>query len=92
MKTAVLPSVRVEPELRAELEAVLSDGESLSAFVEQAVRDAAKRRRTQAEFIARGLAGREAARRTGVYFTIDDVDRKLGALLAEARARVTAAK
>jgi hypothetical protein len=34
MKSAVIPQVRVEPELRAELEAVLKDGETLSEFVE----------------------------------------------------------
>jgi hypothetical protein len=34
MKTATFPAVRVEPELREAAESVLSDGESLSAFVE----------------------------------------------------------
>lgn len=88
MKSAVIPQVRVEPEFRAELEASLRDGETLSEFVESAVRDAATRRRTQAEFIARGLASRDEARRTGVYFTIAQVDEKLGGLLAKARKRV----
>jgi hypothetical protein len=40
MKSATFPSVRVEPELRAAAEDVLQDGESLSGFVEQAIRDA----------------------------------------------------
>jgi hypothetical protein len=34
MKTATIPSVRVEPELRAEVESLLSEGETLSQFVE----------------------------------------------------------
>jgi hypothetical protein len=34
MKTAVIPQIRVEPELRAELEAVLEQGETLTDFVE----------------------------------------------------------
>ena len=40
MKSATLPAVRVEPELRNELEAVLGVTESISAFVEAAVRNA----------------------------------------------------
>jgi hypothetical protein len=90
MKSAVIPQVRVEPQLRAELEASLRDGETLSEFVENAVRDAARRRRTQAEFIARGLAARDDARRTGVYFTIEQVDATLGGMLDQARARLAA--
>ncbi len=40
MKTASIPSLRVEPELRRAAEAVLHEGESLSSFLEQgAVRD-----------------------------------------------------
>jgi len=33
MKAATVPSVRVWPECRAEVEAVLADGETLSEFV-----------------------------------------------------------
>ena len=87
MKSAVIPQVRVEPEVRAELEAALNEGETLSEFVEAAVRDAARRRRTQAEFIARGLAARDEARRTGVYYTLEQVDAALGDMLDAARAR-----
>lgn len=47
MKSAVIPQVRVEPELRAELEAVLQEGETLSEFVETAVRNAVEFRRVQ---------------------------------------------
>ena len=55
MKTATIPSVRVEPELRAEVESLLSEGETVSEFVEASVRATVLRRRNQAEFIARGL-------------------------------------
>ncbi|WP_164481699.1 YlcI/YnfO family protein [Methylibium sp. Root1272] len=34
MKTATIPSLRVEPEFRAEVEAVLGEGETLSEFVD----------------------------------------------------------
>jgi hypothetical protein len=83
MKTATIPSVRVEPEFRAEVEAVLTDGETLSEFVEASVRAGVERRRVQAEFIARGLRSREAARRTNEYVDADvvleDLQRKLDA-------------
>ena len=38
MKTATLPPIRVAPDFRHELEGVLEQGESLSQFVENAVR------------------------------------------------------
>ncbi len=38
MKSATLPSLRVDPALREAAEAVLEEGETLSSFVEQAVR------------------------------------------------------
>jgi hypothetical protein len=69
MKTATIPSIRVEPDFRAEVEAELVEGETLSRFVEASVRASVERRRMQAEFIARGLCSRDEARRTG-----DDVD------------------
>jgi hypothetical protein len=83
MKTTTIPSIRVEPDFRAEVEAVLAEGESLSQFVESSVRASVERRRTQAEFVARGLRAREEARRTGDYVdadaVIDGLQRKLDA-------------
>lgn len=71
MKTATIPAVPVEPEFRDEVEAVLAEGESLSDFVEAAVRAGVARRRVQAEFIARGLRSRDEAQRTGDYVEAD---------------------
>ena len=86
MKTATLPSLRVEPEFRDRAESVLREGETLSAFMEEAVRKQVEIRKSQAEFIARGLASLEEAERTGVYYTTDDVlsmmQRKLDAAKA----------
>jgi predicted transcriptional regulator len=82
MKTATLPPLRVEPELRKAAESVLHEGESLSSFMEQSLRDEVNRRRMQAEFIARGLASREEAKRTGVYYTVEESMAKLDAILA----------
>lgn len=45
--------------MRRAAEKVLGEGETLSSFVEQAIRDNVERRNLQAEFIARGLIVRE---------------------------------
>lgn len=89
MKIATLPSLRVDPELREAAEAALEEGESLSGFIEASVRESIERRRVRAEFIARGLASREEARRTGAYVSADSVVAELGRKLAKARRRVT---
>ena len=38
-------------------------------------------RKTQAEFIARGLASREKAKQTGIYYDADEVHAELRAML-----------
>lgn len=83
MKTSVLPQVRVAPELRADLESVLREGETLSQFVEATVRGAVEYRRVQAAFHARGEAQWQAYLRTGVAHPADEV-------LARLRARLDA--
>ena len=67
MKTATIPAVRVEPELRTEVESLLGEGETVSEFVEASVRASVHRRRAQAEFLARGMRSRQEAHRTGEY-------------------------
>ena len=89
MKTATIPSVRVEPEFRAEVESVLGEGETLSEFVEASVRASVERRRVQAEFIARGLRSRDEARRTGQYVDADVAVAGLQRKLDAARVRLT---
>ena len=87
MKTATIPSVRVEPELRAQVESLLGEGETVSEFVEASVRATVLRRRNQAEFIARGLRSLDDARRTGGYVDADVVVQKLQRKLEIARSR-----
>ncbi|OGQ96317.1 MAG: prevent-host-death protein [Deltaproteobacteria bacterium RIFOXYD12_FULL_57_12] len=87
MKTATIPSLRVDPELRQAAENVLRKGESLSSFVEQSLRANIERRRLQQQFIDRGLAAREEARRTGEYVIAEDVLRELDAMLNAAKTR-----
>lgn len=73
MKSSTLPAVRVEPELRAELEAVLGEAETISTFVADAVRRAVEFRRVQADFHARGEAAWQDYLRTGVSHPVNEV-------------------
>lgn len=85
MKTATLPPIRIAPALREQVEALLAEDETLSAFIETAVRDAARRRLHQSEFIARGLASREQALATGAYLSLDEAMQRLRGRLDRAR-------
>ena len=82
MKSATIPSLRVDPELRQAAESVLENDESLSSFVEQSLRLNIERRKLRREFISRGLASRDEARRTGEYFSSESVLDDLDAMLA----------
>ena len=73
MKSAVIPQIRVEPALRAELESVLRQGETLTDFVEATVRDAIAFRRVQTAFHARAQAASEAYHQTGVSVPVETV-------------------
>lgn len=90
MKTASIPSLRVNPELRHAAESVLQDGETLSSFVEQSIRANIQQRNVRKEFLVRGLASRDEARLTGEYFPAEDVLRELDDMLinAETKANV----
>ena len=88
MKSAVIPQVRVEPELRTELESVLQEGETLSGFVEASVRSAVEFRRVQARFHERGQAAWEQFEATGQALSTDDVLAKLQGKLDARRKRL----
>jgi hypothetical protein len=77
MKDALLPPVRVDEELRNAAESVLDEGESLSSFIEAAVRRAVDYRRIRTEFHAAGQAALERYRRTGGSRSADEVLGKL---------------
>jgi hypothetical protein len=87
MKNATLPSLRVDDELRSAAESVLRDGETISGFVLDAVRLNISRREAQREFIARGLAARDDAKRTGQYVSAADMLKRLDQTVANARAK-----
>ena len=82
MKTAVIPQVRVEPKLRADLDSVLLPGETLTDFVEASVRRAVEFRRVQTDFAARCEASLAAYERTGVSIRSELVLSKLEAKVA----------
>lgn len=88
VKTSTFPSLRVEAELRLAAESVLREGETLSALIETAVREAIQRRQVQADFLARGLRASQEARRTGVYHSATAVHGELQARLDARRKQV----
>lgn len=85
MKTAAIPAVRVSPELREAAEAVLQTGETLSGFVEDAVRRNVEFRYAQKAFVERGLASRAEAKKSGRYVSAAALLGKLDRRLARAR-------
>ena len=89
MKTATFPSLRVDSKLRQAAEAVLAEGESLSGFIEQSIRTLVERRQLQSEFMARGLASRDEARRSTADVSSADVLNGLESRLDQARAHAS---
>jgi len=63
--------------LRAELESVLRQGETLTDFVESTVRDAIAFRRVEIVFHARAQAASEEYHRTGVSIPVETVLERL---------------
>lgn len=84
MKSATLPPLRVTQELRQAAEAVLAEGETLSSFMEQSLRESIDRRRAQQAFIERGLTARAESIRTGEYYDADEVLKALDDQLGQA--------
>jgi hypothetical protein len=73
MRTATLPAVRVSPDIRALIESVLREGESLSTFIEQTAKQQAVRRKEDDAFYARGLAAAKRVDEGGKTYTLDEV-------------------
>jgi hypothetical protein len=85
MKTATLPPLRVEAELRSEVERLLEPGESLSGFIERAVRESVSRRAEDLAFAERALASRARAKATGKYHSAASVLTGLRQITAAAK-------
>ncbi len=84
-KTSTIPPLRVNGEVRAAAEAALQEGESLSAFVLEAIQFNVRRRALQQEFIVRGLAARDDAKRTGTYVSANEMLARLDKTLTRKR-------
>lgn len=81
MKTATIPALRVEPKLRDAVEEVLAEGETLSSFMEEALRTNIMRRQHQQAFIARGLESAAIARQNQEYYSAESVMDELQTML-----------
>ncbi|NTF06719.1 prevent-host-death protein [Agrobacterium rubi] len=91
MKNATFPSIRVTPDFRQSVESVLKDGETISSFMEDSILREIEIRKSQSEFIKRGLAAREEAKRTGVYYKTDDVLSMMRSKLEKAKTKAAKA-
>ena len=90
MKSATLPPLRVDPELRRAAEEVLEAGESLSGFIEQSVRSEIEYRLARRAFVERGLRAGETARADGSHVEAGAVLGRLEQMLADAQAKRSA--
>lgn len=84
-RSATLPPIRVAPETKASVEAVLREGESLTQFIEGAVRREAEFRAEQNAAIARARQALRAADQSAGLMTAED-------FLAGMQQRATAAQ
>ena len=87
MKTTTIPPLRVSQKRRKEAEALLESGETLSAFVLDALNRNIEFRKSRQDFIARGLGSAEQARKTGAYVPANRVIERLSRKLAKAKQR-----
>jgi hypothetical protein len=71
-RSATLPPIRVAPETKASLEAVLREGESLTQFIENAVCREAEFRAEQNAAVARAKKALRSAERGAGLLTAED--------------------
>jgi len=85
MKTATLPSLRVNDDLRAAAQSLLHDGQTLSGFMLEAIKLHIQRREAQHAFIAKGLRARESAHTCGEFVSANVMLERLDNVLAHAK-------
>ena len=85
MKNKTLPPLRVDPKLRRTIELVLEEGESLSAFMLEAITCQAEVRRAQREFVVKAIKRSKDAARSGEYIREDAVYKRLERILNDAK-------
>lgn len=89
MKDATFPALRVDPELRQAAEDCLLEGESISDFVEQSIRENIERRAKRRAFIDQALTSRDQAASNGGYQSADAVFQRLQLRVEEAKAKAS---
>ena len=72
-KSRTMPPLRVSEQLRADAEGVLTPGETLSAFLMDAVSRTIDFRKSQLDFLARGMASAKRAQKEGTYVPAEKV-------------------
>ncbi len=85
VKTTTLPPIRVAPNVRKAIESVLDTGETLSAFMLEAVKEKAQLRSEQRSFLAKALARSRTAERTGEFVRGNAVFKRLERVLARTK-------
>ena len=90
-RTATLPPIRIAPETKASLEAVLREGESLTQFIENAVRKEAEYRTEQKAAIARARKALRAAEKGTGVMAIEEFMAGMQRRAEAAQARIRAA-
>ena len=87
-RTATLPPIRVTPETKASLEGVLREGESLTQFIEKAVRDEAAFRAEQKAAVARAKQALRSADKSVGVMRAEDFQAGLERRAASAQQRI----
>ena len=87
-RSATLPPIRVAPETKASLEAVLREGESLTQFIESAVRREAEFRHEQNAAVARAKKALRSAEEGVGLWSADDFLVAMGRLAEAAQRRI----
>jgi predicted transcriptional regulator len=73
MKSSNVLQLHLDPDLKHIAESALREGETLPILLEVALRMEIDRRLSRRDFLARGLAAGERARRSGRYIDAKDV-------------------
>jgi len=84
-KTARIPAIRVNPAFRQALDESLKQGESISDFVEEAIRIRVERRIEDEAFLQRALVSRDKALKTNSYHSAEEVHCTLKDMLQKAK-------
>jgi predicted transcriptional regulator len=84
-RSGTIPPLRVSEQLRADAESVLVPGEAISAFVMDAVSRTIDFRKSQRDFVARGMASANSARTEGGHVPAAKVLARLRKRLVKAQ-------